>query len=251
MVGFTVVDIQFPYNIIMRLPLINKVKAVISTHQLLIQYEKDDDKVGILYGDQTIARERQVNTLKMGIESNDREYDNRKRKAEQVESVLHVTDDDTCKMTQPQPVEGFKEVAIWGEEKNKACPKDDYMLPKIDNLVDANVGYHQIPLTVQNRQHIAFITPTEVYCYMVLPFSQKNAGATYQRMVNKIFKYQISRNLEVYVDDVIAKSKKIMPDISVKHSRKSTPTECISTLKKVSSELVAESALAFLLTKKE
>ena len=118
LVRFTVVDIQFPYNIIMGLPLINKVKAVISTHQLLLLYEKDGGKVGILHGDQKIARECQVNTLKMGAECSERVNENRKRKAEQVESILHVTDDDAYRMTQPQPVEGFEEVSIWGEKKN-------------------------------------------------------------------------------------------------------------------------------------
>ena len=101
----------------MGLPLINKVKAVISTHQLLIQYEKDDGKVGILYGDQKISRECQVNSLKMGIESNEHENESRKRKAEQVESVLHVADDDTRKMIRTEPVEGYEEVAIRGAEK--------------------------------------------------------------------------------------------------------------------------------------
>ncbi|XP_057550539.1 uncharacterized protein LOC130828592 [Amaranthus tricolor] len=81
-VHFTVVDIPFPYNIIMDLPLINKVKAVISTHQLLIQYEKEDGKVGILYGDQKISRECQVNSLKMGAVGSERENESWKRKAE-------------------------------------------------------------------------------------------------------------------------------------------------------------------------
>ena len=116
-VRFTVVDIPFTYNIIMGLPLINKVKVVISTHQLLIQYEKDDGEVGILYGNQKISRECQVNSLKMRIESSDFENESRKRKAEQVESILHVIDDDTRKTTQPEPVEGYEEVAIWGAEK--------------------------------------------------------------------------------------------------------------------------------------
>ena len=62
-VCFTVVD-RFPYNIIMGLPLIKKVKAVISTHQPLVQYKKDDGKVGILFGDQKILRECQVIHLK-------------------------------------------------------------------------------------------------------------------------------------------------------------------------------------------
>ena len=113
-VRFTIVDIPFPYNIIMGLPLINKAKAVISTHQILIQYEKDDGKVGILYGNQKISRECQVNSLKMGIQSNERENESRKRKAEQVVSVLHVADDDTRKTTETEPVEGYEEVAIWG-----------------------------------------------------------------------------------------------------------------------------------------
>lgn len=102
---------------------------------------------------------------------------------------------------------------------NKACPKDDYPLPKIDKLVDstaghallnfmeANAGYHQIPLAVENRPHTAFITHSGVYCYRVMPFGLKNAGATYQQMINKVFKEQIGRNLEVYVDDMIAKRK--------------------------------------------
>ena len=103
---------------------------------------------------------------------------------------------------------------------NKACPKDDYPLPKIDRLVDsmaghallsfmdANAGYHQIPFAAKDQLHTAFITSTGVYCYKVMPFGLKNARATYQRMVNKIFLSQISRNLEVYMDDMITKSKR-------------------------------------------
>ena len=60
-----------------------------------------------------------------------------------------------------------------------------------------------------DRTHTAFITPMGVYCYMVMSFGLKNAGATYQRMVNKIFKDQIGRNLEVNIDDMIAKSKRV------------------------------------------
>ena len=75
---------------------------------------------------------------------------------------------------------------------NKACPKDDYPLPKIDRLVDstaghallsfmdANAGYHQIPLATEDQPHTAFITNAGVYCYKVMPFGLKNAGATYQ-----------------------------------------------------------------------
>lgn len=95
----------------MGLLLINKIKAVISTHQLLIQYEKDDDHVGVLYGDQKSARECQVNSLKMGTQRS-ADQGKKKRKVAEVESVMHDADDDARKITQPQPLEGYEEVAL-------------------------------------------------------------------------------------------------------------------------------------------
>ena len=73
---------------------------------------------------------------------------------------------------------------------NKACPKDDFPLPKIDRLVDstaghalfsfmdANAGYHQIPMAEEDQVHTAFTTSSGFYCYRVMPFGLKNAGAT-------------------------------------------------------------------------
>ena len=75
---------------------------------------------------------------------------------------------------------------------NKACPKDPFPMPKIDQLVDATVGhprmsfldafqgYHQIPLALDNQEKTAFITPIGNYHYKVMPFGLKNAGSTYQ-----------------------------------------------------------------------
>ena len=74
---------------------------------------------------------------------------------------------------------------------NKACPKDSYPLPKIENLVDATIGhallsfmdvfseYHQIPLCPEDQEKTVFITDRGLQCYKVMPFSLKNAGATY------------------------------------------------------------------------
>lgn len=73
--------------------------------------------------------------------------------------------------------------------------------------MDANAGYHQIPLVKDDQLHTTFITSSRVYCYKVMPFGLKNARATYQRMVNKVFIAQIGRNLEVYIDDMITESK--------------------------------------------
>nr|KYP73559.1 Transposon Ty3-I Gag-Pol polyprotein [Cajanus cajan] len=104
---------------------------------------------------------------------------------------------------------------------NKACPKDAYPLPDIDRLVDgasghkflpfldAYSGYNQIRMHSQDEEKTAFITEMANYCYRVMPFGLKNAGATYQRLMNKIFHNQIGRSMEVYVDDMVVKSSDI------------------------------------------
>ena len=102
---------------------------------------------------------------------------------------------------------------------NKACPKDPFLMPWIDQLVDATIGhpqmsfldafqgYNQIPLALDDLEKTAFVTPTGNYHYKVMPFSLKNAGSTYQQMMTKMFKPQLGRSIEVYVDDMIVKSK--------------------------------------------
>ncbi|XP_077242376.1 uncharacterized protein LOC143882870 [Tasmannia lanceolata] len=101
---------------------------------------------------------------------------------------------------------------------NKACPKDSYPLPKIDQLIDATAGhellsfmdafsgYNQIKMYESDIPKTSFVTDQGTYCYRVMPFGLKNAGATYQRLVNKLFRNQIGRNMEVYVDDMLVKS---------------------------------------------
>ena len=59
----------------------------------------------------------------------------------------------------------------------------------------------------EDQEKTAFITSQGLYCYQVMPFGLKNAGATYQRLVNQMFEKQIGRNVEVYVDDMLIKSK--------------------------------------------
>nr|GEZ80879.1 reverse transcriptase domain-containing protein [Tanacetum cinerariifolium] len=101
---------------------------------------------------------------------------------------------------------------------NKACPQDCYPLPKIDWKVeslcgypfkcflDAYKGYHQIQLAELDEEKTAFHTRQGVYCYTKMPFGLKNAGATYQRLVDKAFDSQIGQNIEVYVDGLVVKS---------------------------------------------
>ncbi|GKB52611.1 reverse transcriptase domain-containing protein [Tanacetum coccineum] len=105
------------------------------------------------------------------------------------------------------------------KDLNKACPKDGYPLPKIDWKVeslcgypfkcflDAYKGYHQIKMAKEDEEKTTFITSQGIFCYSKMSFGLKNAGATYQRLVDKAFQKQIGRNLEVYVDDLVIKSR--------------------------------------------
>ncbi|XP_042465862.1 uncharacterized protein LOC122048350 [Zingiber officinale] len=72
---------------------------------------------------------------------------------------------------------------------------------------DLNRGYHQIPLAVKDQENVSFITADGTFCYTIMPFGLRNAGATYQRMIDKIFREQAGRNVEVYVDDILIKSR--------------------------------------------
>ncbi|XP_061366467.1 uncharacterized protein LOC133309691, partial [Gastrolobium bilobum] len=102
---------------------------------------------------------------------------------------------------------------------NKVCPKDAYPFLSIDQLVDnasgfkmlsfmdAYSGYNQIPLLEEVQDKTAFITQNANYCYTMMPFGLKNAEATYQRMMNEVFRDLIGNCIEVYIDDMIAKSR--------------------------------------------
>ena len=104
-------------------------------------------------------------------------------------------------------------------DQNKTCPKDSFPLLRIEQLVDSTVryklltfmdaflGYNQIKMDEEDQEKTAFITSHGLYCYKVMPFGLKNAGATYQRLVNQMFNKQIGRTMEVYVNDMLVKSK--------------------------------------------
>ena len=61
----------------------------------------------------------------------------------------------------------------------------------------------------ESQEKIAFVTSQGLYCYKVMSFGLKNAGATYQRLVNQMFNKQIGKNMEVFVDDMFVKSKEV------------------------------------------
>ena len=101
---------------------------------------------------------------------------------------------------------------------NRACPKDSFSLPQIDLIVDATAdheilsfmdaffGYNQISMDPDNQEKTSFVMGQGTYCYRVMPFGLKNARATYQRLVNRMFQKQIGASMEVYIDDMLVKS---------------------------------------------
>lgn len=76
------------------------------------------------------------------------------------------------------------------------------------------VGYNQVKMYGLNEERISFTTNKGLYCYTVMPFNLKNARATYQCLVNKLFKEQIGNTMEIYVDEMITKSMKTTDHIS-------------------------------------
>ena len=99
-------------------------------------------------------------------------------------------------------------------------------MPKIDLIVDATskhellsfmdtlFGYHPIKMYPPDVEKTSFIKERYMYCYKVMPFDLKNAEATYQRLVNKMFKELIGKTMEVYIDDMLIKNLKSFDHIA-------------------------------------
>ena len=77
------------------------------------------------------------------------------------------------------------------------------------SFLDAFQGYHQIPFALNDQEKTSFVTPTGNYHYKVMPFGLKNAGSTYQRMMTGMFEPQLSKNIEVYINDMVVKNKMV------------------------------------------
>jgi hypothetical protein len=102
---------------------------------------------------------------------------------------------------------------------NKACPKDNFPLPRIDKIVDSASrcevmslldcfsGYHQIYIKEEDKASTSFITPFGTYCFVRMPEGLKNAGSTFSRLTKKILEDQMGRNVFTYVDNIIVVSK--------------------------------------------
>jgi hypothetical protein len=103
---------------------------------------------------------------------------------------------------------------------NKCCPKDDFLLSRINKMVDSTAGceitelldcfskYHQIWLHKEDEEKTSFITPFSTYCYLRMPKGLKNAGPMFCRMMRVILKDQMQRNVFMYIDDIVVASRR-------------------------------------------
>jgi hypothetical protein len=101
---------------------------------------------------------------------------------------------------------------------NKATPKDNYLLPRMDQVIDsaANAaimslldcfsGYHQCWMAKEDEEKTSFITPFGTFCIVRMPEDLKNVSPTFTRMTGEVFKPQIDKNIHAYIDDLIVKS---------------------------------------------
>ena len=116
-------------------------------------------------------------------------------KAKVIREVLHPTWL-ANPVVVPKP-SGKKRLCMDFTDLNKACPKDPFPLPRIDQIVDSTAGcdllcfldafsgYHQIKMAIGDEDKTAFITPEGCFCYICMPFELRNAGATFQRAIRE------------------------------------------------------------------
>jgi hypothetical protein len=102
---------------------------------------------------------------------------------------------------------------------NKACPKDNFPLPRIDKIVDSAAecevmslldcfsGYHLIYMKEEDKSSTSFITPFDTYCFVRMPEGLKNARSTFSRLTKMVLESQVGRNIFTYVDDIVVASK--------------------------------------------
>jgi len=115
--------------------------------------------------------------------------------------------------------DGKVQMCVDYRDLNRASPKDNFPLPHIDILVDNKdnfalfsfmdgfSGYNQIKMALEDMEKTTFVTLWGMFCYKVMSFGLKNAGATYQQAMVALFHDMMHKEIEVYVDDMIAKSK--------------------------------------------
>ncbi|KAJ9542676.1 hypothetical protein OSB04_029182 [Centaurea solstitialis] len=260
---FNVVDCQSAYIVILGRPWIHEMKAIPSTYHQKIKKllehsdcfaSSHEDMVGI--DPNVISHKLNVDPTFKPIKQKRRKFAPERNKVinDEVNNLLKTGKIREVKypewlanMVVVQKKNGKWRVCIDFTNLNKACPKDPFPLPHIDAMVNATAGhelltfmdsysgYNQILMHTDDQKKTAFMTDKGIYCYKVMPFGLKNAGSTYQRLVNMMFKEHLGRTMEVYIDDMLVKSERSIDhvahlkqssDILRQYKMKLNPTKC-------------------------
>uniref|UniRef100_A0A2N9HQJ4 Uncharacterized protein n=1 Tax=Fagus sylvatica TaxID=28930 RepID=A0A2N9HQJ4_FAGSY len=227
---FLVVDVPSPYTAIMGRRWLHKLKAVPSSLHQKLRFPTDFGIMEIK-GDQVASKQ----CVMAAIKQNPPGAKQKGKKRNILRSVGDLNPDDRTKLVNfltsnvdvfawdPYEVPGVDPDYIQHrlnvdphskpvqQKSRRSAPvhAEAMQQPGHDRMsfLDAFQGYHQIALSPEDREKTAFITPLGIYCYKVMPFGLKNAGATYQRMVTRMFKDQIGKTMEIYNDNMVVKSK--------------------------------------------
>ncbi|KAJ9552481.1 hypothetical protein OSB04_016526 [Centaurea solstitialis] len=220
---FNVIDCPSAYNAILGRPWIHDMKAEHSdcfawSHEDMVGIDPDiiSHKLNVDPSFKPIKQKRRKFAPERNKVIND-EVDNL-LKTGKIREVKYP--DWLANVVVVQKKNGKWRVCIDFTDLNKACPKDPFPLPHIDAMVDATAGhelltfmdaysgYNQILMHTDDQEKTAFMTDKGIYCYKVMPFGLKNAGSTYQRLVNMMFKEHLGRTMEVYINDMLVKSER-------------------------------------------
>ncbi|RVW64169.1 Retrovirus-related Pol polyprotein from transposon 17.6 [Vitis vinifera] len=210
-VQFSVVEDLSPFNAILGCMWLHYMKVILSTYHQMVSFLTEDGQID-QYGSQLAARQcYQIAREKVRRFHPDRQKITRDEVDKLLEAgfIREVEYLDWLENVVVVPKkEGKWRVCIDYTNLNNACPKNSFPLPLIDQIVDSTVGqgmlsfldafsgYHQNPMALADEEKTAFITSHGLYCYKVMSFGLKNVGATYQRLMTKIFKPLVGRTVE-------------------------------------------------------
>ncbi|GJS43648.1 reverse transcriptase domain-containing protein [Tanacetum coccineum] len=197
--NFMIVRSLSPYNGIIRRPGIREIQAVPSTTHRMLKFPVDG---GIVTIRSTILIPTECATMTTSSKEILKEAEKKRGQATERAKAIQAK------------VQKLVEVGIMREVYYHDWLSNLVMVKKHDSswrmcvdFTDLNKAcYHQIHIAESDEEKTAFHTSHRVYCYTKMPFGLKNAGATYQRLVDKAFDNQVGRNIEVYVDDLVIKS---------------------------------------------
>ncbi|KAJ9557881.1 hypothetical protein OSB04_012495 [Centaurea solstitialis] len=244
---FNVIDCPSAYNAILGRPWIHDMKAVPSTYHQKIKFPSPWGVQEIEHSDcfawsheDMVGIDPNIISHKLNVDPTFKPVKQKRRK---FAPERNKYPDWLANVVVVQKKNGKWRVCIDFTDLNKACPKDPFPLPHIDataghellTFMDANSGYNQILMHKDDQEKTAFMTDKGIYCYKVMPFGLKNAGSTYQRLVNRMFKDHLGRTMEVYIDDMLVKSERSQDhiqhlkqsfDILREYKMKLNPTKC-------------------------